>query len=55
MDKLKPCPFCGYTYPLMRKESGGYISISCENCNIHFRIGTGAKERIKELWNMVFH
>lgn len=56
MEKLKPCPFCGYEYPLMREsEYNGFIEISCENCDIRFRLGPGAKEKMKEriisAWN----
>lgn len=55
MQELKPCPFCGHKPLLRYMKSGGYYRIDCPNCDIVFRVGAGAKERIPEriihAWN----
>ena len=56
VSNLKPCPFCGYEHPTLTYWSGGGCwRIDCPNCDIVFRLGAGAKEKMKDrivdAWN----
>lgn len=47
--EIKPCPFCGYEFPIARI---GYdygiahvFEVYCPQCDIHFRLGTAEKHK----------
>lgn len=48
MVELKPCPFCGNEYPeITYRRSLAHWQIYCPECDIWFRLGAGAKEKIR--------
>ena len=54
MDELKPCPFCGYDRPIIRKGEliKGFTMILCPNCGA--TVSFQQKERkheTTEAWN----
>ena len=52
MEKLKPCPFCGYDFPKMVKEGvcDFYLYVRCPVCNSRASYGRDEKEAANE-WN----
>lgn len=57
MDRLKPCPFCGDEFPVIRffKSTGTY-AIQCNHCQTMFSMDCAAgRDRSKEVtiaaWN----
>ena len=55
IERLKPCPFCGYEWPTLRQDHGKYWGVTCEKCGLYVMIhpsGTAEiKERMIDKWN----
>lgn len=55
IERLKPCPFCGYEWPTLRQDHGKYWGVTCEKCGLYVMIHpSGAaeiKERMIDKWN----
>ena len=54
--ELKPCPFCGNEFPVLRMSSmEGYYKIECPQCDTRFTLGAGEKQKIRDrivaAWN----
>lgn len=52
MAKLKPCPFCGCTFPKMVQDGicDFYLYVFCPICNSRTSYGRDEEEAAKE-WN----
>jgi uncharacterized Zn finger protein (UPF0148 family) len=47
--EIKPCPFCGYEFPIARKSYdiglAHAFEVYCPQCDIHFQLGTEEKHK----------
>ena len=53
LKKLKPCPYCGNTGPMLYKQNNGLFYVHCGRylCDTTFEVYFTSKEECIKAWN----